>query len=192
MPDATELCSTTNIKLMLGITTSGQDSLLALVKAAVEQYVKTYTGRDLLVASYTEYYDGDGTGNLRLNQRPIVSVTSIHADPARNFASASLIPASDLIGDARSFVVGWLELFSYTFLKGKKAIKVVYSAGYATVPVDLAQATMLIICKQYKVAFKQLYAEGSQQVGDVQITLSPDAFPKDAMDILNRYLRLDF
>lgn len=192
MPDATELCSTTDLKVLLGISTASQDALLALVKAGVEQFAKTYTGRDLLVPStpYTEYYDGDGGSDLRLDQHPIVSVTTIHIDNSRLFADAALVPASDIIGDAKSYLRGFVELLTYRFTRGAKNIKVVYSAGYSVVPLDLSMAVKQIVAKQFKVAEKKMFAEGSYQVGDTTITLSPDAYPKDALKVLDAYRRV--
>jgi len=192
MPDATELCSTADLKVLLGITSAAQDSLLALVKAGVEQFAKTHTGRDLLVPStaYTEYYDGDGGSVLRLNQAPIVSVTTVHVDPARLFEAANLIPASDIIGDARSYALGFLELLTYRFTRSMKGTKVVYSAGYSVVPLDLSMAVKQIVAKQFKVAEKKMFAEGSYSVGDTTITLSPDAYPKDALKVLDSYRRV--
>ncbi len=192
MPNATELCATADLKTMLGITSSAQDTLLGLVKDSAEQYAKIHTGRDLLVTTYTDYYDGNGARSLRLRQRPIVSVTSIYADPARLFESGSLIPASDLIADSRSLELGWIELFQYVFTRGAKSIKVVYVAGYATIPSDLSMAVKLIAAKQFKVIDKKMFAETSRTVGDQTITLNPEALPKDALNILDRYRRIDF
>lgn len=192
MPDATELCSTADLKVLLGISSASQDSLLALVKAGVEAWAKTFTGRDLLVPStpYTEYYDGDETPILRLDQHPIVSVTSIHIDGARTFSAAALVPATDIIGDAKSYALGFVELLTYRFSRGVKNVKVVYSAGYSTVPLDLSMAVKQIVAKQFKVAEKKMFAEGSYQVGDTTVTLSPDAFPKDALEVLRSYRRV--
>ena len=194
MPDATELAAVSDIKTMLGITSSGQDTLLALIKAAIEQRVKKITGRDLLVPStpYTEYYNGDGGNVLRVDQRPIISVTSIYSDPARNFGAETLIPAADLIGDAKSYALGFVELLTFRFLKGLKSTKITYSAGYSTVPADLSHAVRMIVCKEFKVIDKKMFAETSQQVGDMQITLSPDKWPKDAMETIQAYRRIDF
>lgn len=192
MPDATELCTRADIKTMLGLSTSNQDALLDIIKASVEQYIKTYCGRDFLVASYTEYYDGDGMNVLRTNQRPIISITSIHSDASRLFEAASLIPASDIIGDAKSLRLGFVELLTYQFIKGLKSTKIVYSAGYSVIPTDISMAAKLIVCKQYKVIDKKMFAEKSQGVGDMTITLAIDEFPKDAMRIVEAYRRLDF
>lgn len=193
MPNPTEFCSTTDLKIMLGITSSGSDSLLALIKASVEKFVLSYCARDFFIPSvnYVEYYDGDGGPILRLNQRPIVSIATIYADPALAFEAGSLIPATDIIADTVGQANGYVELFMYRFLKGRKGIKVTYSAGYATIPDDLAGAVRKIVCQQFKVADKKLYAEISQQVGDKQITLNPDAYPKDAMFVLDRYRRIE-
>lgn len=193
MPDATELCSTTNLKVMLGITSgSGSDAMLALIKAQIEAWVKTYCGREFLVASYTEYHDGYGDNQVRTLQRPIVSVTSVYSDPSRLFEAASLIPAADIIGDSRSYVLGYIELLTYRFLKGLKSTKIVYSAGYSTIPSDLSGAVMKIICHQFKISSKQLYAEVTHHVGDMDITLNTDTWPKDAMEIVHGYRRMDF
>lgn len=192
MPDATELSATADIKTMLGLTTSGQDSLIAIIKANVEAWAKNYCGRDFLVSSYTEYHDGDGSAILRVRQRPITTVTSIYSDPARLFEAASLIPASDLIGDAESLRLGFVELLTYKYLRGAKSTKIAYSAGYSTIPTDLSMAVKLIVCKQYKVIDKKMFAERTQQVGDMTLTLSTDEFPKDAMTILESYRRMSF
>ena len=192
MPDATELSALADIKTMLGISDTSQDALLTIVKDSVEAYVKTYCGRDFLVTSYTEYYDGDDCNVLRTYQRPIVSITSVSSDPARLFEAASLIPADDIIGDSKSLRLGFIELLTYRFLAGLKSTKVVYSAGYSTIPTDLSMAVKLIVCKQFKVISKKMFAEQVQSVGDMTITLSVDAFPKDAMKIVESYRRLDF
>lgn len=193
MPDATELTTTADIKTMLGITAgTGSDAMIALIKAQVEAWVKTYCGRDFLAADYVEYYDGDGGAHLRVNQRPIISVSSIYTDPSRVFAAASLIPATDIIGDSESYRLGYIQLLTYTFIQGVKSSKVSYRAGYATIPADLAGAVRTIICKVFKIASKQLYAEVSHQVGDMNISISPDTFPKDAMIVINGYRRMSF
>lgn len=192
MPDATELATLADIKTLLGLTTSNEEALLTIVKNNVEAWVKTFCGRDFIVATFTEYHDGDGSSMVRVDQRPILSITSIHSDPALLFEDASLIPSTDYVTDPRGRELGFIELNQYKFLKGRKATKVVYSAGYSTIPYDLSMAVKLIVCKQYKVISKKMFAEQTQQAGDMVVTLTPDTFPKDAMDILKAYRRMAF
>ncbi len=192
MPNATELCSTTDIKTLLGITSSSQDTLIALVKANVEAWVKNYCGRDFLATDYVEYYDGDDSNQLRLLQRPVNTITEIKCDPARLFVDASIIPTTDFIADAQTLRLGFVKLLTYKFLRGAKSTKVTYNAGYTTIPADLGYAVGLVVAKQFKVADKKLFAETSQTVGGMTITLSIDTYPKDAMKVIESYRRMDF
>jgi len=192
MPDATELAARADIKTMLGLTDTTQDALLDIIKSGVEAWVKNFTGRDLLVTSYTEYHDGDGSNVVRLDQRPITAITSIYADPSRLFEAATLIPSTDIISDTKGQRLGFVELLTYKFTKGLKSTRVIYSAGYSTVPTDLSMAVKQIVCKQFKVISKKMFAEVSQQAGDMTVTLSVDAWPKDAMEVIRSYRRMDF
>ena len=192
MPDATELVSTANLKTYLQITGSTYDTALEAIKDAVEDWVKGFVDRDLLVTAYTEYYDGDGSGLLRVRQYPITSITSIHADPARLFAAATLIPSSDLITDVdQNDNIGIIELYTYRFLRGIKNIKVIYSAGYSTVPDRLQYAVKLMCAREWTIYEKRLAGMTVQQIGEKSVTMEIDAIPKAAMDILNKYRRID-
>lgn len=191
MPDATVLVSLADLKTFIKATTSGSDGIIQSIKDGVEAAVKSYVGRDLIVTSYTEYHDGDGGSRLVLAQRPITAVTSVYADPARLFEAHTLIPASDIItGDARAWAAGIIELYQYRFLHSRKGTKVVYSAGYSTIPADLALAVKLICAKVWKIQDKSMAGQLSQTVGDQTITFSLEDWPKDAVATLKKYRRL--
>ncbi len=192
MPDATELVSAAELKRYLMITSSSYDTILQEIKDGVEDWVKQYLDRDLLVSSYTEYYDGDGSGSLRVRNYPITAITSIYADPARLFAAGSLIPSSDVIsGVTQNDNVGLIELYSYKFLKGVKGIKITYSAGYATIPERLQHAVKLICAREFLIQDKRMSGMVTQQVGDKTIALELDAIPKNALSILERFRRIE-
>ena len=151
MPDATEIAALADVKTYLAITGSTKDAILTLIKSAVEDWVATYCARTFIIGSdRTEYYDGDVGSSLRLRNRPIVSITSIHADPARLFAGGSEIPSSDFILDEPNKANGIVELYSYRFLEGRKGIKAIYKSGYSTMPSDLSHAVRLIVCQQFR------------------------------------------
>lgn len=192
MPNATELCPIATVKTLLGISTTQQDALLTIIKAQVEAWVMNYCGRDFIVQDYVEYYDGDDYNSLRLRQRPINSVAEINSDPARIFAAASIIPTSDFIADAQTLRLGFVQLLTYKFLRGAKSTKVTYNAGYATIPADLSFAVAQIVAKQFKVIDKKLFAETTQTTGSMTVTLSIDTYPKDAMNVISSYRRIDF
>jgi len=192
MADATELSALADIKTLLGISSSNKDAILTIIKDAVEAFVKTYCGRDFLVTSYTEYHDGDDSVSMRMNQRPITAITSVHVDASRTFDAATLVPTANIITDAKGQELGFIELFNYRYTRGQKNVQVIYSAGYSTIPTDLSLAVKLLAAKEFKVADKTLYAESTQQVGDMVITLTPDSLPKNVLEILNRYRRIPF
>lgn len=199
MPDATELVSAADLKTFLAITSSTLDAKLAAVKTDIEAMVKTYCGRDFLVPStpYTEYYDGDGSQQLIVNQRPVISVASIYIDSSCLFESGSLVPnlnsgsPAELISSQRKLNSGIIELFSYAFQRGRRSVKITYSAGYATVPADLQRAVKLICAKAWKTQDLQMIGQISQQVGDKTVTYEPDSWPKEAAEILGRYRRIE-
>ncbi len=199
MPDATELVALADLKTFLGVTTTPLDVKLAAVKADIEAAVKNFCGRDLLVPStpYTEYYDGDGSQQLIVNQRPVISVASIYVDPSCLFESGSLVPnlnsgsPAELISSQRKLNSGIIELFSYAFYRGRRSVKITYSAGYSTVPSDLQRAVKLITAKAWKMQDLQMTGQISQQVGDKTVTYEPDAWPKEAIEIVGRYRRIE-
>lgn len=191
MPDATELLSLANLKVYLQITSAGSDAILTDIKDFVEDWAKGYVGRDLLVTSYTRYRDGDGTAILHLDHYPITAITSIHSDPTRGYDSSTEIVAANIItNDTEGWAAGIVELYEASFLRGKKNIKVVYSAGYSTVPQDIQFAIAEMCAKVYMVQDKRLFGQISQQIGDRNIALDVEMMPKRAMDTLNRYRRI--
>ncbi len=198
MPDASELVSLTNLKAFLSISSSGKDTILQAIKDGVEAAVMRYCDRDLLVPStpYTEYYEGDGSHQLIVDQRPVISVTSVYIDPSRLFPAATLVPdlntgsPSELVSTASQLRAGIIELFNYAFLKGRGSVKITYSAGYSVVPADLQLAVKLICSKEYKVQDLGMSGQVSQQVGDKTVTFAVDTWPKNAVEILDRYRRM--
>jgi len=191
MADATELVSLANLKAWIRNTTADKDAILQSIKDGVEEWVKNYCQRDFIIATFTEYYDGDGTTELLVRNNPITWITSIHDDGARDFGDASLISSDNIISnDAEGWAAGIVELFLDSFSRGTKNIKIIYLAGYATVPADLQMAVKKICAKIYFEQDKGLAGRVSQTVGDKVIELSLDTIPKDAKLILDSYRRI--
>lgn len=97
--------------------------------------------RTLEAATYTFYPNGPHSSNARrlvLPLRPIVSVTSVHVDPAEDYASSSEVPAGERVLDAQRGEI-WLKPSasrSWAVDSGR-ANRVVVVAGFATTPPDL-------------------------------------------------------
>lgn len=192
MADATEYLSLADLKTYLQITTTdaARDALLTAIKTAVEKRISNLVRHDLLAATYTEYYDGDGSDTLLLEHYPVITLTSIHDDTDRAFGSSTAKTAYE-IADARNYEKGILELYDEVFDDGQKNIKVVYKAGYATIPADLAHAVKVICQQEYLLYDKKLGGQTVRSVGDMSITLSQEdvRIPRNAWEMLKPYMR---
>lgn len=110
-------------------------------------FLNSKTRRKLKARDLTEYYDGDGTPKLMLEQRPINAMSSIYSDPDRDFAAASLVDSDDYqtYGDE-----GFIIFTSTAVAVGSRVLKVTYNGGYSTVPYDLQQACIELAAITYE------------------------------------------
>ena len=129
--------------------------LTALVEQA-DAAIKKYCGRTLESATFTEYPKGYHTRSLRLKEQPVTSITSVHVDSLREFNASTLLTAGtdyQLINNMLFRVNGvWPgareNRFGLLFdaqVPSDGVIKVVYVAGYATVPADLTLAADMLV-----------------------------------------------
>ena len=149
------LVSLVNLEERLGIEAGSSppdagfeylSSLLDRASAMVENVI----GREVEQAAFTEYVNGRGTPYLNLRRGPIdVAVTppvvsSVTYDSDR-VESLTTVAAGDyqVWGiDANWRLPGYLEAASWAWSTGNKNYKIVYTAGWATVPADIQEATL--------------------------------------------------
>lgn len=135
-----DLATRASVKEHLGISATTWDAhidtLITRVSAAIERDL----ARVFASANYTEYYDGDGSRALVLRHFPVTGITSIHVDNAREtYNATTLVDSDDYTYDSDSGIV----TFDARLARGNKNVRVVYTAGYATVPADIALACVL-------------------------------------------------
>jgi len=170
-PDLTTLDA---VKGWLGLTDpslTSDDTLLAALITAASGFARTYCSRDFSQTDYDESYDGLGGRKLPLRHTPIIAVTSltINGQP---------IPPGSVPG-----VPGWLNtptmivLNGYVFRRGMLNVQVAYTAGYAEIPAELAQACVEMVGFRYRemgrigMSSKSMGGETtSYQVKDVPIS----------------------
>ena len=143
------------VKEYLGITVTDYDDLLDSLISRMSTFIEQYCNRSFDEAEHTEQYDGTlrNSGLIRLNQIPVSAIASIHDDTTRAFGTETLIEASKYVfyGDS-----GVVQLdHGYEFKIGYQNIKVVYTAGYATIPGDLEQATIELVAYKFQVRGKE-------------------------------------
>lgn len=122
--------------------TTGFDSNYEAVVDAVSLYFNNYTGRHLKSSTFTEYYDGNDSREMHLNQYPITSTSvTVTIDPTYAFTTDLTIDSSDIQIYANE---GKIWLYDDEFEEGNRNIKVVYTAGYTSsqMPPDLKRAAL--------------------------------------------------
>jgi len=97
------------------------------------------------VLQYVEYYDGNGSDVLTLNRRPIVALIDLSfvagSEYPINVGSIVVNAAEGLLKSRASISEGIERRY---FSKGRRNIKITYTAGYAETPADLCSAILLL------------------------------------------------
>ncbi len=184
------LISLADAKLFLKITASTEDVIVGDLVNQVSQFINDYCGHPLLQATYTEFYDGDGTNELILRNFPVVSVTTIHDDPLRVFgADTAKVVASDVMLEKGAGIVRLWNNGGY-FNRGEGNVKVVYVAGYAlaSVPYSIQLAVRRLVAKIYRQSY-QTPKDGVQTETqqDRTTTYFDEPIPKDIALMLQPY-----
>jgi len=147
--ESNALCSLDEVKNYIGMVGSKQvdDDLLEDLSNRVTQLFTNFCERDTFkVKTYTEYYDGDASRHLFVNNTPLISITSIYDDPDWVWGSDTLLVASTYrIVDGK-----YVTLNGEAFSSYDQSIKIVYRAGYETIPLDLKQAAIEEVVRKYK------------------------------------------
>lgn len=196
MSASANLASLTSVKRYLNISLSDTDNddILNQLIGAASEAVETYCNRKFARTVYTEYHDGRGDARLVLDHRPVVSVTSVHDDLNRTFGADSLILSDDYIVRELAGIIELLRsaaTFSSSsafFSDGQRSVKVVYEAGYATIPEDVAHACIILTAALYhrgKQGADAVYSEN--QAGAYAVTYDANLFSPALRALLVRY-----
>lgn len=145
-PTGTFLTTLQKVKDALEETGTTHDTYITDLIARGTHLIEKIVGRTLVAAAYTEYAWGRGGKRLELRRGPINSVTSVEDVTYDAVAAETLttVQAGDYfarsLASEGSLIPGWLERHHGTWLAGQRNYRVVYNAGFSTVPFDLEQA----------------------------------------------------
>src|SRR5262245_6180711 len=165
-----------NVKTRLGITTSGDDSLLALLQNSADQWLAGYLDRDFGGGTYTEYFPG-GTQFLHLRNYPVQAVTSVKVDPSHGFGAESVVSSSAYVVHAERGVIqslagpfvstlrrGLVNAHVTDWTRAPRAVQVVYVVASGAAPDDVLAAYACLIGHWYRQIKTQ------QNVGQLNVT----------------------
>lgn len=137
-----------NVKLHLGVTGSGDDAILDLLRTAASDAVARYCGRAFDGGSFTEYFDG-GARLLVLANYPVQSGTEIRVDPGRFFAVESILPTERYVVRADRGLVtlaaGGPFVAGASIHAYPQAVRVSYSTATSAVPESVLRANAELI-----------------------------------------------
>lgn len=181
------LVSLDDAKEFLGVDDATEDNVIGYLMNVVSKLFDTATGRTLIASDLTEYYEGNGTDTLYLRSYPVNSTNEtieVYIDGNRDFDNGTQIASASLFIDSD---MGKLVYVGGTFHK-RYAVKVVYSAGYTTVPYDLQGAALEALGVLWKRKSEGRFDTSTLSRGDVSYTYLAD-MPHTVTETLKRYRR---
>jgi len=182
------LVSLADAKAFLKISGASEDTVVENMINRASIFANDYTQRLLLSRVNTDYYDGDGTGTIILNQYPVTTLSNLYDDVDRAFGAGTAINVSmDVVVDNNT---GVLRLFNQAvaFNNGISNVKVIYTAGYilANVPASIQEAVLLYVGYSYRSQYlSNRYGVTSEHVGDRSTTYSNDEIMNQIKNLLN-------
>jgi hypothetical protein len=122
------------------------DALLQRLITAASQFIQSWLGRQIASADWLEVRDGTGGQLMVLANSPITEVLSLSIDGLTIPAA----PADGGFDAGYTFTPTELALRGYVFTRRPQNVVVIYTAGYQTIPPDLAQACIELVCQRYR------------------------------------------
>ncbi|GEP00652.1 hypothetical protein [Methylobacterium haplocladii] len=121
----------------LGIPAGTDDVGLQLAISAVSERIATWCSRSFVLTEHTETYDGSGNPRLLMRNFPITAIASLEIE-GRPVSARSNPHGPGYVHDGRRT----LDVYGYTFPRGRQNVSVTYTAGYARIPADLVMACL--------------------------------------------------
>ena len=131
----------------LGTKSTADDGVIARLITSQSRRVEAWCGRTFGLGTYIERVDGTGGPGLSLAQFPIVGVASVVC-----LASGQLPSAGEVLdpGDYLSDETGITRTDGGVFCAGCGNIQVTYTAGFATIPEDVADAVIDLVARKFR------------------------------------------
>jgi hypothetical protein len=168
-----------DLKAWLNISTSTDDVLLQRLLTAVSVTMQNWMNRTIPQASYTDTRDGNGSDTLSLAYKPVTAVTSVTVN------GQAVLPSPDGIQPGFVFSDTAVYLIGSRFTQGRRNVQVAYTAGYATIPADLAQACIEQAAYQYRA--KSHIGQTGTGMGPEHISFSERDFTPGTKALMQQY-----
>ena len=175
------LTNLSDVKLQLKLTTNVDDQLLSNLIKSGSDFVEGWINRKVMSASYTTQMDGTGSAVMVLPNYPVTAVSSFKINGTEIAQSAGWNSPGYL------FDYWSIRLRSYTFVPGQLNCEVTYTAGYLSVPHDIEQACIDLICRKYR-SLDRIGLTSKGLAGETTAYTQSD-MSADTKAMLNQYRR---
>jgi hypothetical protein len=154
---------------------------------AISEGFENYCQRTFALTTHTETYNGAGAEFLYTNNYPITSVSGLYDDESWGWGSDTAFAANDykISNDKKS-----IRLYDSIFFDEEENVKIIYTAGYSTIPADLETACIMEVCRMIdKFMMKTYDVQGNSNAGGDSQTFITDNYLPQTITVLNRYKR---
>jgi uncharacterized phiE125 gp8 family phage protein len=180
------LCALADVKTYLGITDTNSDTVLTALVVNASAMCEAFCNRVFAQASYTETRNGSGKAAMTLANAPVSAVASVSVDGLPVIASASPT-LGGYVFDADTLYLR-AGVYPCTFTAGVQNVVVTYTAGFATIPPDVAQACIELVALKY--AKRNRIDKASETLGTQQtISYTMADMPASVKTALKPYVR---
>lgn len=177
-----DLTTIGDVKAWLSINSSNDDELLTRLISAASQFIQAWLNRTLASQAYTETRNGLGMDRMAFANYPVTAVSSLTID------GREVSAASGPHGSGYLFDTTMLYLRGHRFWNGVQNVAVTYTAGYAVIPPDIAQACIEMIAVRYKERTR--IGEVSKAIGGETVSFTQKDMPDDVKTLLGNYKKV--
>jgi len=159
-------------------------SLVDSLVSRVTKMFENYCGRVFSSAASVEYFDG-GYSRYFVERYPISSSPAVQVweDPDREFGSGDEVDAEDISVDYDNGIV----IIDFTLAAGNRNVKISYTGGYTTAPVDLKQACVEQVVKMLREGVKGNIGIPSRTYPDGSISFDTSPLLPSVKFVLDLY-----
>jgi hypothetical protein len=161
---------------------STDDALLQRLITAASRFIESGLNRQIAAGDWQEVRDGTGGQRLAFANFPVSAVLSLSVD------GLEIPPAPNDGGYGAGYVFTPTEiaLRGYVFTRRAQNVIVAYTAGFATIPPDVAQAAVELVCQRYRERTR--IGEVSRALGGGEtVTFSQQDMSDDVKLLLSQY-----
>jgi len=178
MADLTNLA---DAKAWLTVSGNADDALLTRLISASSDYIQTWLSRDISLQPYVSTRNGTGGKRMMFKNYPVASITYLKID-------GTTIPLSTNGANGYVSDTYTLMLIGYTFTRGYQNVELSYTAGYASVPKEIAQACIELVALRYK--DRDHISMVSKSIGGEVVTYSQKDMSDSIKTTLSNYKKV--